>query len=287
MKKSTLLHLRIPFSYFLLPVFLFSLAVFEGQAAVGEIMAIGLILHIFLYPASNGFNSYFDKDEESIGGLRNPPKVDKELYWTALFFDAFALGLGLYFGYEFVLMLFLYGLVSKAYSHPSVRLKKYPVIGWVAAGLFQGYFTFIMVLVGLQGGWSTDLFDWSYQLPAVLTTALLFGSYPMTQVYQHGEDARRGDMTISRRLGILGTFHFTAGAFFFSSLGYVYFVMNSFDGQTAILFLVVLTPVLLFFGWWYLRVRKDLAEANFTNTMLLNWVSATVLNAFFFYLYWL
>ncbi|MFT5570628.1 MAG: hypothetical protein ACI9RP_002685, partial [Cyclobacteriaceae bacterium] len=67
----------------------------------------------------------------------------------------------------------------------------------------------------------------------------------------------------------------------------VYFVMNSFDGQTAILFLVVLTPVLLFFGWWYLRVRKDLAEANFTNTMLLNWVSATVLNAFFFYLYWL
>jgi 1,4-dihydroxy-2-naphthoate octaprenyltransferase len=46
--------------------------------------------------------------------------------------------------------------------------------------------------------------------PALLSTCLLLGSYPMTQIYQHEEDARRGDKTFSLLLGIKETFIFTA-----------------------------------------------------------------------------
>ena len=122
--RSTWLHLRVPFSFFLLPVFLFSLCL-SPNATGARIFWVFIILHFFLYPASNGYNSYFDRDEESIGGLRRPPKVQTELYGVSLALDAVAILLGIVFvNWMFAIMLFVYGLVSKAYSHPSVRLKK-------------------------------------------------------------------------------------------------------------------------------------------------------------------
>src|SRR5687768_12846143 len=135
--RSSWLHLRIPFSYFLLPIYLFSLSLspnFTGP----RIGWVFLIMHFFLYPASNGFNSYFDKDEKSIGVLKNPPPVRKGLYYLSLLFDLIAIMLGyLKINLTFAVMLLIYGLVSKAYSHPSIRIKKYPITGWIITGVFQ------------------------------------------------------------------------------------------------------------------------------------------------------
>lgn len=284
MKRSTFLHLRIPFSFFLLPVFLLACAIARDVETTNLILSF-LILHLLVYPASNGFNSYFDKDEKSIGGLRKPPKVTKELYAVSLMLDFLGLLLGLFISIEFVLMVFVYGMVSKAYSHPSVRLKKYPILGWLAAGVFQGYFTFILSYVALKNSSVADSFEWGIQLPAILSSALLFGSYPMTQVYQHEEDAKRGDRTISLLLGVLGTFHFTALAFALASAGFEYYFMSYFSPLDAILFLGSLSPVLLYFGWWYMQVRKNRSAADFTNTMRLNLISSLLLNGFFCYLW--
>jgi hypothetical protein len=61
-----------------MPVFLFALAI-SPNISGPRLLVVFAVLHLFLYPASNGFNSYFDKDEKSIGGLKNPPKVEKGL----------------------------------------------------------------------------------------------------------------------------------------------------------------------------------------------------------------
>ncbi len=283
MKKSTLLHLRIPFSFFLAPVFFFAIAVAGLENSV-EFWLIFIILHLLLYPASNGYNSYFDKDEESIGGLKDPPKVSKELYFAALIFDSIALALGFFISWQFVLMLFIYGLVSKAYSHPSVRLKKMPIVGWVAAGVFQGYFTFLMVVMGLLGGEFEILLDWKLQLGGLLSTMLLFGSYPMTQVYQHKEDSKRGDQTISIRLGVLGTFHFTAGFFMLSTSLFALYFFQYYSIDVAVVFTVALLPVLVYFGSWYWKVRNDVSMADHSHTMRLNFISSLCLNLFFIWL---
>lgn len=280
MQRSTWLHLRIPFSFFLLPVFLFAISTLD-QPDWWPVILVGLILHLFLYPASNGYNSYFDKDEGSIGGLKHPPKVSKELYVMALVFDAIALVLGLWISWQFGLMLFIYGLVSKAYSHPMVRLKKLPIVGWITAGFFQGYFTFLMVIVGVAQSTLPELLTAEVQLPAILSSLLLWGSYPMTQVYQHEEDAARGDQTISLRLGISGTFHFTAAMFTVSNAGFLAYYYFYFGLTAAVMFQAFLLPVLVFFLWWYLKVRKDKNQANFEHTMQLNMLSAVMLNAFF------
>ena len=283
LSRSTLLHLRIPFSLFLLPIFLFALSI-SNNPILGNVLLVFFILHFLIYPASNGYNSYFDKDEGSIGALKNPPEVSLQLYRVSLILDGFAVLLGFIVNWQFVVLIFIYGLVSKAYSHPSIRLKKWPMTSWFVAGFFQGFFTFIAAYIGINN-LGFDVFQDAYVLlPAILSSCLLWGSYPMTQIYQHDEDAKRGDTTISMKLGIKGTFHFTAVFFAFSSAGFFYFFYRHFDSQTAFWFLAFTLPMVAYFMFWYLNVRKDEERANFSGTMRLNLISSVCFSLFFLWI---
>jgi len=283
--RSSWLHLRIPFSYFLLPVYLFSLSLSPNfsESRMGWVF---LIMHFFLYPASNGFNSYFDKDEKSIGGLKNPPPVKKGLYYLSLLFDLIAIMLGyLKINLTFAIMLLIYGLVSKAYSHPSIRLKKYPIIGWITTGVFQVIFTFLMCYAGINNYAFEDSLQSSVLFAGALTTLMLWANYPLTQVYQHEEDTKRGDITVSIKLGIRGTFYFAAICFTIAVAGFIIFFLRFMNEKYVMAFLLALSPVLIFFLYWFSRVYKNESYADHRHTMWLNFISATCLNAFFVYLF--
>jgi 1,4-dihydroxy-2-naphthoate octaprenyltransferase len=281
---SSWLHLRIPFSYFLLPVFLFSLAV-SPNISEGPLFWTFIIVHLFLYPASNGYNSYFDKDEKSIGGLQNPPPVNEGLYYLALLFDAVAIFLALIFvNATFACMLFVYGLVSKAYSHPSIRLKKYPIAGWVIAGLFQGLFTFGMCYIGINNYRLENIFNLTVLIPGALSTIMLWANYPMTQIYQHEEDGKRGDLTLSRMLGIKGTFLFVSATFTVVTIGFVVY-LQTFSLRYAWLFILALLPVVAYFFYWFFQTFQNEKKADYEHTMWLNFVSSTCLNIYFIYLF--
>ncbi|UOQ78239.1 hypothetical protein MUN84_06535 [Hymenobacter sp. 5516J-16] len=66
--------LRIPFSVYLMPVFWFGLSALPPGFSVARAVGVFVVLHLLAYPASNGYNSYYDQDEGSIGGLRQPRK---------------------------------------------------------------------------------------------------------------------------------------------------------------------------------------------------------------------
>jgi len=284
LSRSTWLHLRIPFSFFLLPIFLFAVAISPNLIML-RLQWVFFILHFLVYPASNGYNSYFDKDEKSIGGLKNPPPVSPGLYWMSLLLDLLAVILGATLvSLDFAVMVFIYGMVSKAYSHPLVRLKKYPVIGWLVTGFFQGSFTFLMCYMALNKFELTIALQTQSLLPAGLTSLMLWANYPMTQVYQHEEDAAHGDKTLSLMLGIHGTFRFAAAFFLLTSAGFVYFFLQYYQPRHAIAFLLALSPVILFFLYWYVRVWRDPSKADFAHTMWLNFISATSLIVFFTWL---
>lgn len=283
--SSSWLHLRIPFSYFLLPVFLFSLAV-SPNVSIASLLWTFIIVHFFLYPASNGYNSYFDKDEKSIGGLKDPPPVQKGLYYLSILFDIIAIVLALiWINVTFAFMLFIYGLVSKAYSHPAIRLKKFPITGWLVAGLFQGLFTFVMCYIGINKYSVENVFKWTVLIPGFLSTVMLWANYPMTQIYQHEEDAGRGDLTLSRMLGIRGTFYFVSATFSIVSIGFVLYFYAFFSSKYAWIFLSALFPVVAYFFVWFFQVYQDQTKADYTHTMRLNFISATCLNIFFIYLF--
>lgn len=278
--RSTVLHLRVSFSFFLLPIFLFALSI-SLSVTWWNAFLVFFILHFLLYPASNGYNSYFDKDEGSIGGLEHPPPVSKQLYYVSLTLDMVAIILGSFISLTFALMLLIYGLVSKAYSHPSIRLKRYAILSWLVAGFFQGFFTFMMVYIGINNTTLAEVQEPPVWMAALLTSLMLWGSYPMTQIYQHEEDAGRGDHTLSYKLGIRGTFYFTAVCFLIASLGFIWYYQSFYTWRYAVAFVVFTLPVLFYFGQWYRRIYQDEREANFRSTMRFNMISGLCLNAFF------
>jgi 1,4-dihydroxy-2-naphthoate octaprenyltransferase len=82
-------------------------------------------------------------------------------------------------------------------------------------------------------------------------------------------------------LGIRGTFYFTALFFAAAAFGFVGYFLEYHSGRQAVVFLLSLTPVLVYFGIWFLKVYKDPSQADFRHTMWLNLISAACLVVFF------
>ena len=117
--KATVKHLRLPFSWHLMPVYLFALSQTE-QVQWPEAILSFFILHFLIYPSSNCYNSYQDRDEGAIGGLKNPPPVTKDLLFVSVLFDVAGLALSAFVNLYFAFFVLLYVLVSRAYQRPSL-----------------------------------------------------------------------------------------------------------------------------------------------------------------------
>ena len=277
LRRSTIQLLRFPFSFFLLPVYLFALGqlVYKNN---GRALLIFGILHLLVYPASNGYNSYMDRDESPIGGLRNPMAPTRQLFYTTIFMDALALCLGVLISGWFVAGLAVYILASRAYSWRGIRLKRYPVLGWLIVSTCQGALVFFLVYHGSHEPAILDV-----PVRAMLASSLLVGGfYPLTQIYQHESDRRDGVKTISLMLGIRGTFLFTA---FIYSLAFgmlaFYFIEDAFSVKEFFVLATCMLPVLVYFLIWAVRAWKDPGKADFRHTMRMNWLASVCTNAGF------
>jgi 4-hydroxybenzoate polyprenyltransferase len=271
--RSTLAHLRFVFSFFLMPVYLFA----YSQAPViylNKAILVFLIWHLLAFPASNGYNSYFDKDEESIGLLDKPPVVDISSYYFSLLLEATGFLLGFLVSPQFAFAVLIYGIMSKLYSHPATRLKKYPFISFFTVFFFQGAFIYWTTYKALSCGgifhvWSPDFF-----IAGCICSCLIGASYPLTQVYQHGEDSRRGDRTLSLVLGYKGSF-ICSGALFACGIILSFFYWRT---QGALfnfyLFLLFAAPVFIYFNYWFYKVGQSVTNANYKNAMRMNFISA-------------
>lgn len=272
--RDTLLHLRVPFSYYLLPVFLFGISQASNIHAIELIMVL-VAQHLLIYPASNIYNSYMDKDTGAIGGLEHPPPVTRKMYDVSIVLDIAALLLCCIAGWRHALVMAGYIAFSKSYSWYGIRLKKYPLWGWLSVMFFQGGYTFMQANMAAENMVALSWFT-AKNLECMLFASLIIGgSYPLTQIYQHAEDGERGDHTISYRLGIMGTFLFT-GLFFTAGAGVaLHYFLSYYTPAHFLVFLVSLLPVIIYFTWWVLKTSKDRSQANYRHTMLMNKVSAT------------
>ncbi|HRP55138.1 UbiA family prenyltransferase [Agriterribacter sp.] len=273
---STVQLLRFPFSFFLMPAYWFALSQ-VGEISISRALLVFMILHLLVYPASNGYNSYMDRDTESIGGVRRPLQPSRQLLYATVLMDSLAVILGSLISRYFALGILLYILVSKAYSYRGIRLKKYPLGGYITVVLFQGVVTFGLIYHGCSVSKTPEV-----PVLAMIASGLLIGGfYPLTQIYQHNADLKDGVRTISYRLGYRGTFVYCGIIYTaaFIVLGFYFFY--TLQIKAFYIFSLCMLPVVVYFLIWARKVWHNYIYADYRNTMRMNRVASLCTNIAF------
>ena len=276
LEKSTIQLLRYPFSFFLMPVFWFALSMVQvidwPKAAL-----IFFVLHFLLFPSGNGYNSYMDRDETSIGGLEKPLQPTKQLFYITILLDIAAIFLAYLISNFFLIGTVCYILCSRAYSYRGIRLKRYPILGYLTVVLNQGSLIFLMVYLG-----AAKIIPLHFQWMLIASSAFLIGGfYPITQIYQHEADRKDQVTTLSILLGIRGTFVYCAIMYLVAfGLLFIYWIGKQQIANFVIL-QVFFLPVIFFFFRWMLKVWNNSLMANFKNTMQMNVIASFCTNLAF------
>lgn len=243
-----------------------------------RVLSVFVILHLLVYPSSNGYNSYVDQDTGPIGGLKSPPKPTQALYYLTWALDILAILWAFGIHPLFGLGVTGYIAASRAYSSDRIRLKKYPWAGFLTVFCFQGAWTFVMVLAGVLPA-KQHVFIWQnhYLMLALACSCLVGGVYPLTQIYQHQADAERGDKSLSQRLGYRGSFLF-AGVLITISQSLFWLTLPH---TQWLLMQVCLAPIALYFVYWAYQVWNNTQAASFEGSMRLNYLAASCMNLCF------
>jgi 1,4-dihydroxy-2-naphthoate octaprenyltransferase len=280
LSSSTIQLLRFHFSFFLMPVYWFALSQTEN-INIKRALLVFVILHLLVYPASNGYNSYMDRDTGSIGGIKNPRQPTRQLFYTSALMDIIALTGGYFISNYFMAGILAFILASRAYSYRGIRLKKHPVLGYLTVIIFQGALVFFLVMHGSSQDKAIDV-----PFIGMITASLLVGGfYPLTQIYQHTQDKEDGVTTLSYKLGYRGTFIFTIIIYSMAMIFLGLYLALNLALQHFFIIQIFLAPVLVYFFRWFYKVYHDVNEANFKNTMRMNLIASVFTNAAFIYLF--
>ena len=221
-----------------------------------------------------------DRDKTAIGGLKYPMQPTRQLFLVSLLMDLMAIAFSLFISKEMALGILFYILASKAYSYRGIRLKKYPVIGFLTVFVFQGAVIFFIVYNACKGDREINI----PMLPCIDSSLLIGALYPLTQIYQHEADKDDGVITISYLLGKKGSFIFSGVLFLMATVLLYYYFNKRNELINFFYFLLYTAPVVLFFGYWLWRVWTNAAEANFRNSLRMNIISMLCTSGYFAFL---
>jgi 4-hydroxybenzoate polyprenyltransferase len=255
-------HLRLHYQLvFLSPLFAWGFALGGGEFSARAAVAF-LAFHVFLYGGITAYNSFYDRDEGPVGGLRAPPPVTGPLLGFSLAVQLLGLALSLLVGWELVALYATVMALSVAYSHPRFRWKARPILSLVVVALGQG-------AVGFRAGWisastpSRPLLDSTDGLLGMAAAILLTtGFYPLSQLYQVEEDRQRGDLTFAVVHGPQASFRCALACLVSGGLCIVLVVLSRFGALDAAL---ALAAQLLLWGFvlrWHRRFQAAVM-ANF------------------------
>ncbi len=204
--KNLISPFRLNISLALLPIFLWGYALTESDITEKFLYGV-LILHLLIYPATNGLYVYFEKRRKAdlkIWGAKQP-----SFFIFAVSLILLAIGIYLsqrvntsYFNVVVILSILLF-----LYSYPETGIKSSPFCGILLVSISYGLLGFIagwVCALDLRGLFS-DVFNIG---GAIASTGFVSGFYTLSLVYKVSEDSiKTGDLFIER-LGSVKTFKF-------------------------------------------------------------------------------
>jgi 4-hydroxybenzoate polyprenyltransferase len=205
-----ILHLRLHYQFFILSGGYLLGGLLADQMNTTQFWLQFLNVHVLLFGGATAYNSYWDKDEGPIGGLKNPPKMTRWMHPVSLLFMFTGWAWAAVTGWVYFIIFGISLLLFWLYSTPHARWKGNPHLSLFAIAVSTG---FNSVLLGF----------WAAGGSASATTTILFSSlgaalillslYPVSQIYQSDEDRKRGDVTFFIRYGVSEVKIFFTGCF--------------------------------------------------------------------------
>jgi 1,4-dihydroxy-2-naphthoate octaprenyltransferase len=194
------LHLRLHYQFFILSGAYLLAALFVEEVKWPQFWLQFLNVHVLLFGGATAYNSWWDKDEGPIGGLKSPPKMNRWMWPVSMGLQFTGLVWAISFGWNFAIIYALSMLFFWLYSTPLARWKGKPLLSLVAIGISTGTNSFLMGFLA-AGGYPITFFEDAIALGVAL---ILLSLYPVSQVFQTEEDSKRGDRTFAVQFGLIG-----------------------------------------------------------------------------------
>lgn len=166
-------------------------------------------VHLLLFGGATAFNSYWDKDEGPIGGLKRPPDMEPWMWVASMSLQVIGLLIALPMGSYFTGIYALSILFFWLYSTPLARWKGRPVLSLVAIGISTGTNSFLLGYLAAGDA----VMNWQVPTAALGVALVILSLYPTSQIYQTEEDRKRGDRTFATHFGRDGVLAFFRYAF--------------------------------------------------------------------------
>lgn len=261
-----IIHLRLHYQFFILSGGYLLSALFVDEIAMPDYLLQFLNVHILLFGGATVYNSWWDKDEGPVGGLRHPPEMNKWMHPVSLGMQftglVWALRVSVVFAGIYGLSLLFFWL----YSTSVFRWKGRPLLSLVAIGISTGSNSFLMGL--LAAGSELSAMDFA---TAIGVAFIMLSLYPASQVYQLKEDTERGDRTFASRYGLVGVK--TLFAILFPAGGsLISLTLYSDAPELALLFGFLCAVAMLVTGFMVFRLKGN--EKEYRQVMVLKFLAS-------------
>ena len=258
--RHFIMHLRLHYQFLVLSGGYLLASLFLPEVNWNQFWLQFLNVHVLLFGGATAYNSYWDKDEGPIGGLKSPPKMTRWMWAVSLLMQlagfAWALSVGMDFSIIYLVSLVLFWL----YSTPHARWKGKPILSLFAIGISTGTNSFLMGFLA-AGGEALGIYE---GMIAFGVACIVLSLYPASQVYQIEEDTKRGDRTFAMAFGLKAVRAFYVIMFLLGTLLIAYFLYQ--EEQIMGLIFGIL-GFLAFSGISVILFRLKAEEKEYENVM--------------------
>jgi len=195
-----IIHLRLHYQFLILSGGYLAAALIVDEVNWVQYWVQFINVHVLLFGGATAFNSWHDKDEGPIGGLKSPPEMHQWMRPACMVLQFFGLMWAMSVNWNFTVIYAVSILFFWLYSSPLARWKGKPVLSLIAIGVSTGTNSFFMGFLA-AGGYPITWFE---DLTALGVFFLILSLYPVSQVFQTEEDLKRGDVTFAAKFGLKG-----------------------------------------------------------------------------------
>lgn len=233
---SFIIHLRWHYQLGILSGGYLLAGLFLESINIGAYLIQFINVHLLLFGGATAYNSYMDKDEGPVGGLKNPPPMNEWMHPASLAIQFIGLVIASNQGDLFFGLYLLSMLMFWLYSSPRARWKGKPVLSIIAIAISTGTNSFLM---GYLAGSQATIPGYPVVVAAVGVALMLVSLYPISQWFQLEVDTDRGDLTFALKYGKKGIIIFFAICFLTGTLITGVALIQMVSGILGVIFLLM------------------------------------------------